>query len=239
MTLFYDANIQAKTQEFVFSREESKHLAKVLRKTPGELITVTNGKGLEWSGKLLVVTPSKTSAKLEDAKQHNASKNQIHLAIAPTKNNNRMEWMLEKLTELGIASITPIKCDYSERKLVKTERFEKIIIAGLKQSQQFFLPQINELVPFSEFINRIKFDQTFIAHCEDLPKQKLLNLPLSGAESCLMIGPEGDFSSTEIASALQKNIIPVSLGQQRYRTETAGLLGCHTLFIKQQQYTNA
>ena len=238
MTLFYDALIDLKTKEFTFNKEESKHIAKVLRKSSGETITVTNGSGLEWTGTLTFVSPNKTIAQIKKSFQHLEKKHQIHLAIAPTKNNSRMEWMLEKLTELGIASITPVLCDHSERKIIKKERFEKIIVAGLKQAQHFFLPKINEPIPFSKFIATPEFDQIFIAHCEDQPKQRLIDIPLSGTQICLMIGPEGDFSPSEINAAIQKEIISISLGDQRFRTETAGLLGCHTLFIKQQQNTN-
>lgn len=237
MTLFYDTSIEINTQEFIFSREESKHIAKVLRKSSDEIVTITDGCGLEWNGKLSLVTPNKTIAQFENSMQHKASNNQIHLAIAPTKNNNRMEWMLEKLTELGVASITPLKCDHSERKVIKKERFEKIIIAGLKQAQHFFLPKMNEMKGFKEFVKTNKANQTFIAHCENQPKKQLIEVPLKGNHLCLLIGPEGDFSPSEINYALEHDYTPVSLGLQRFRTETAGLLGCHTLFIKQQQKT--
>jgi len=237
MTLFYDTSIEINTQEFIFSREESKHIAKVLRKSSDEIVTITDVCGLEWNGKLSLVTPNKTIAQFENSMQHKASNNQIHLAIAPTKNNNRMEWMLEKLTELGVASITPLKCDHSERKVIKKERFEKIIIAGLKQAQHFFLPKMNEMISFKEYVKANKAEQTLIAHCEDQPKKRLIEVSLTGNHISLMIGPEGDFSPHEIEYALDHKSTPVSLGEQRFRTETAGLLGCHTLFIKQQQKT--
>ena len=152
MALFFDPIIKKNTKEFILNREESKHLAKVIRKVPGDLISVTNGKGLEWKGVLSFVSPQKTIASLKTFKKHPPKKYQIHLAIAPTKNNNRMEWLVEKLTELGVNSITPILCDHSERKIIKKERFEKIIISGLKQSQQFYLPKVNEMVSFKNFI---------------------------------------------------------------------------------------
>ena len=237
MTLFYDASVELNVKEFIFNKEESKHLAKVLRMSIGDIISVTNGMGLEWIGKLSLVTPYKVIAKLKDSVKHQKNKNQIHLVIAPTKNNNRMEWLLEKITELGVASITFISCDNSERKIIKKKRFEKIIISGLKQSQQFFLPKINEIISFKEFITTHESDQTFIAHCEDQPKQKLFDIKLTGSEISLMIGPEGDFSTSEINFAIERNIVPVSLGKQRFRTETAGILGCHSLLIKQQQNT--
>ena len=152
MALFFDSVINENTQEFIFSREESKHLAKVIRKIPGDFISVTNGKGLEWKGVLSFVSPQKSIARFKTFKQHPPKKYQIHLAIAPTKNNNRMEWLIEKLTELGVNSITPLLCDHSERKIIKKERFEKITISGLKQSQQFHLTKVNEMVSFKNFV---------------------------------------------------------------------------------------
>ena len=167
MLLFFDYIIKESTQEFIFSREESKHLAKVIRKVPGDFISITNGKGLEWKGILSFVSPQKTIAIFKTFKQHLPKKYQIHLAIAPTKNNSRMEWLIEKLTELGVSSITPLLCDHSERKIIKKKRLEKITISGLKQSQQFYLPKINEMVSFKNFIISIAlhkrfFDNTFI-----------------------------------------------------------------------------
>ena len=156
MTLFFDPLIKESTKKFIFSREESKHLAKVIRKVPGDIISVTNGKGLEWKGVLSFVSPQKTIASFKTFKQHPPKKYQIHLAIAPTKNNNRMEWLIEKLSELGVSTITPLLCDHSERKIIKKERFEKITISGLKQSQQFHLPKVNKIVSFKNFVLLLK-----------------------------------------------------------------------------------
>ncbi|MDC1489896.1 16S rRNA (uracil(1498)-N(3))-methyltransferase, partial [Flavobacteriaceae bacterium] len=188
MALFFDSIIKENTQEFIFSREESKHIAKVIRKVPGDLISVTNGKGLEWKGILSFVSPQKTIASFKTFEQHPPKKYQIHLAIAPTKNNNRMEWLIEKLTELGVSSITPLLCDRSERKIIKKERFEKITISGLKQSQQFHLPKVNEMVSFKNFVIASKEQETYIAHCEESPKVNLDTISLKGASQTIMIG---------------------------------------------------
>lgn len=235
MALFFDPIIKENTKEFILNREESKHLAKVIRKVPGDLISVTNGKGLEWKGVLSFVSPQKTIASFKTFKQHPAKKYQIHLAIAPTKNNNRMEWLVEKLTELGVNSITPILCDHSERKIIKKERFEKIIISGLKQSQQFYLPKINEMVSFKNFVIASKEQETYIAHCEESTKENLYTISFKGTSQTVMIGPEGDFSHREIKEALMAGISEVSIGAQRFRTETAGLFACHTIFLKQHE----
>jgi len=237
MTLFFDPLIKESTKEFIFSREESKHLAKVIRKVPGDIIYVTNGKGIEWKGVLSFVSPQKTIASLKAFKKHPPKKYQIHLAIAPTKNNNRMEWLIEKLTELGVSSITPLLCDHSERKIIKKERLEKITISGLKQSQQFYLPKVNEMVSFKDFVIASKKQETYIAHCEESPKENLDAISFKGTSQTVMIGPEGDFSHREIKEAVMTGIKAVSIGKQRFRTETAGLFACHTIFLKQHEST--
>ena len=237
MTLFFDPLIKESTKEFIFSREESKHLAKVIRKVPGDIIYVTNGKGIEWKGVLSFVSPQKTIASLKAFKKHPPKKYQIHLAIAPTKNNNRMEWLIEKSTELGVSSITPLLCDHSERKIIKKERLEKITISGLKQSQQFYLPKVNEMVSFKDFVIASKKQETYIAHCEESPKENLDAISFKGTSQTVMIGPEGDFSHREIKEAVMAGIKAVSIGKQRFRTETAGLFACHTIFLKQHEST--
>ncbi|MBT7653950.1 MAG: 16S rRNA (uracil(1498)-N(3))-methyltransferase [Flavobacteriaceae bacterium] len=237
MTLFFDPLIKESTKEFIFNREESKHLAKVIRKVPGDIIYVTNGKGIEWKGVLSFVSPQKTIASLKAFKKHPPKKYQIHLAIAPTKNNNRMEWLIEKSTELGVSSITPLLCDHSERKIIKKERLEKITISGLKQSQQFYLPKVNEMVSFKDFVIASKKQETYIAHCEESPKENLDAISFKGTSQTVMIGPEGDFSHREIKEAVMAGIKAVSIGKQRFRTETAGLFACHTIFLKQHEST--
>ena len=230
MTLFFDETIDA-SEEFIFSREESKHLAKVLRKKPGDPVTLTNGKGLEWKGELTQLNPSVVAAKKIKSIQHAPPLDKLHLAIAPTKNMNRMEWLVEKLTELGVSSITPIICDYSERKIVKLPRLKKISIAALKQSQQFFLPQIHPPISFLEYLNT-EIKNGYIAHCVTTDKVFLTDCNLTAQTVTLLIGPEGDFSASEIKIAEKSGLQSVSLGKQRFRTETAGLLACHTVFTQ-------
>ena len=233
MLLFFDHLLLADTKAFSFSRDESKHLAKVLRQKSGNPITLTNGKGLEWRGELTHVSPNSATALKIESVQHSPPDKKIHLAITPTKNNSRMEWLVEKLTELGVASITPLLCEHSERKVIKSLRLEKIAVAAIKQSQQFFLPQIHPLIPFSEFIQR-KNQIGFLAHCKDTPKSNLIDCDLSQNAITLLIGPEGDFSSQEIQSAEQLGFTSVSIGSKRFRTETAGLFASHIAFLKQQ-----
>jgi 16S rRNA (uracil1498-N3)-methyltransferase len=233
MILFYDIHLEDSLSDFSFSKEESKHLSKVLRKKAGDPITITNGKGLEWNGELTHVASNSARAKKTESHQHSLPKKQIHLAIAPTKNNNRMEWLIEKLTELGVASITPLLCQHSERKVTKALRFEKIAIAALKQSQQFYLPEIRPLISFTDFLKN-NIQNAYIAHCQKSPKLNLTDCALNQNNVTLLIGPEGDFSREEIDAAEKAGLCSVSIGSQRFRTETAGLLACHTVFLQQQ-----
>ena len=156
MLLFFDSDITEDTREFHFDRNESKHLIKVLRKEIGTEISLTNGKGLEWRGKLNMISTQKVTAQKTSSAQHSPQAFKVHLAIAPTKRNERMEWLVEKLTELGVCSITPILCEHSERKTIKTERLRKIAISALKQSQQFYIPEIYPLTPFKNHLKQIK-----------------------------------------------------------------------------------
>ena len=142
-----------------------------------------------------------------------------------------------KRQELGISSITPLICDHSERKIIKKERFEKITISGLKQSQQFHLPKVNEIVSFKNFVIASKEQETYIAHCKESQKENLDTILFKGTSQTIMIGPEGDFSSREIKEAVMAGILAVSIGAQRFRTETAGLFACHTIFLKQHENT--
>ena len=151
-----------------------------------------------------------------------------------TKMNDRFEWFLEKSTEIGIQSITPIICERSERKVIKQERLEKVIQTAMKQSFQFYKPKLNDTKTFSEFIKENQSTQNFIAHCEDSEKQNLLNLIKPKTDYTILIGPEGDFSVKEIETALKAEYLPISLGETRLRTETAGIVACHTFNIANQ-----
>jgi 16S rRNA (uracil1498-N3)-methyltransferase len=143
--------------------------------------------------------------------------------------NDRFEWFLEKATEIGVSEITPIICEHSERKFIKNERFEKIIVAAMKQSNQHFLPKLNDPIIFKDFLKQEFSDQLFIAHCEETDKKLLKELILPKNPVTILIGPEGDFSAKEIQLAIDSNFIPVSLGNTRLRTETAGIVACHSV----------
>lgn len=229
MQLFYNSNLNTETTFFTFDKEESKHIIKVLRKKEGDILYVTNGLGELFSTKIHTASDTKCVVKIISFEEIKKSPYYLHLAVAPTKMNERYEWFLEKSTEIGIQEITPIICEHSERKIIKTERFEKILVSAMKQSNQYFLPKLNEPIPFSEFVKRDFLGQKFIAHCEEFDKKSFKNELIAKQNVVILIGPEGDFSVKEIKTALQFNFIPVTLGNTRLRTETAAIAACHSV----------
>lgn len=231
MQLFYSDTIESNQDVFYFNREESKHIIKVLRKTEGDSLYITNGKGFLYTSTIIHASDSRCVVKIINIDFFEPLPFTIHLAVAPTKMNDRFEWFLEKATEIGVDEITPIICDHSERKIVKIERFKKIIISALKQSNQYYLPKLNEAIHFTDFISKKIEGQKFIAHCDETHKKQLKHEIQPKQNYTLLIGPEGDFSSREIETALEKGYKAVSLGNTRLRTETAAIVGCHTLMI--------
>ncbi|WP_396176182.1 16S rRNA (uracil(1498)-N(3))-methyltransferase [Flavobacterium sp.] len=231
MQLFYFKNINAHSTSFSFDKEESKHIYKVLRKKEGDVLFVTNGLGLLFKTKITLASDSKCTVEILSIETTEKQKYQLHLAVAPTKMNDRYEWFLEKVTEIGVQEITPIICDHSERKVIKTERFDRIVLSAMKQSNQVFLPILNEPIAFKDFIKKSNSGQKFIAHCEETTKKMLTEVVQANQDCTILIGPEGDFSLKEIEIALENNYNPVSLGATRLRTETAAMVACHTIAL--------
>lgn len=231
LNLFYHPNITESDTEIVFDKEESRHIGKVLRKQAGDVLFTTNGCGILFKVKLMVVTPKQCIGRVLSVEIKDVLPYKLHLAVAPTKLNDRYEWFLEKATEIGVTEITPIICDHSERKIIKPERYEKIVQSAMKQSLKAHLPILNEAIPFSEFIeSQLDFNGLkCIAHCEKTQKQSLQDLLKPKTNILLCIGPEGDFSSTEIEAAIAKGFAPTTLGTSRLRTETAAIVGCHSV----------
>ena len=229
MQLFYSSNISEKDTNFSFDKEESRHIVKVLRKKSGDKLHITNGKGWLFEAELKLADIKHCSASIESKSLQKKRDYNLHLAVAPTKMNDRYEWFLEKATEIGIETITPIICDHSERKVVKTIRFEKIIQSAMKQSIQCYLPKLNAPIAFKDFISQDFSGQKLIAHCEETDKKSLKSQVKPNQDYSILIGPEGDFSVKEIEIALQHNFIPVTLGETRLRTETAAIAACHSV----------
>lgn len=232
MQLFYSDIINSDNNQFTFDKVESKHIVRVFRKKEDDILFITNGKGVLFKVKVLIANDKKCLCEILSVEKKEREHNYyLHIAIAPTKNNDRLEWFLEKATEIGIDEITPIICKHSERKVIKKERLEKVVISAMKQSLKFHLPKLNDAIPFKEFIQKSNSGQQFIAHCEESDKKSLKQELILNTDTTILIGPEGDFSSEEIEKALAKNFTPVSMGTSRLRTETAGVVAAHTIAL--------
>lgn len=231
MQLFYNPTINETTENFSFDKEESKHIIKVLRKKDTDILFVTNGLGLLFKTEITLASDNKCTVKILAVEKATPSKFHLHLVVAPTKMNDRYEWFLEKATEIGVHEITPIICERSERKVINTERFDKILLTAMKQSNVLFLPKLNEAIPLKEFLKCKNEGLLLIAHCEETDKKSLKSVLKLNENVTLLIGPEGDFSEKEIALALENKYIPVSLGNTRLRTETAAIVACHSVIF--------
>ena len=238
MQLFYNSTLTPETKNFTFNREESRHIIKVLRKKEGDSIHVTNGLGNLFHTKITLASDHKCTVEIVECTYQKPASYRLHLAVAPTKMNERYEWFLEKATEIGIHTITPILCDHSERTVFKTERMEKIIVAAMKQSNQLYVPELQAPIPFSAFIQAPFSGQKFIAHCEESQRQSLQEALKTQEDVLILIGPEGDFSVKEIESACAKGFVPITLGNTRLRTETAAIVACHSVVFKNEWYEN-
>ena len=234
MQLFYNSSISETATSFVFDKEESKHIIKVLRKKEGDILFVTNGLGYLFKTEIALASDNKCTVKIVSFEKQEPTKFHLHLAVAPTKMNERYEWFLEKATEIGIQEITPIICEHSERKIIKTDRFQKIIESAMKQSLHYYVPKFNEPIPLKEFLKKKMKGQKFIAYCEETDKESLKNQLKLNEDVTILIGPEGDFSVKEIQLAIENNFIPVSLGNTRLRTETAAIVACHSVVFKNE-----
>lgn len=227
MDLFYSKYLN----EHKLSLEESKHCLSSLRKKIHEKILITDGKGCIYMSKIEAVDNGQVVYDdLIPVYKHELTK-KLHIAIAPTKNKTRFEWLLEKVTEIGVDSISPIICDHSERKKINQLRCEKVLISAMKQSKNAILPKLNKPMSFQSIVKNCN-KHTYIAHCYNTPKHSLKNLLLEikkPEEITLFIGPEGDFSKKELNFAQQSGLIEVSLGEQRLRTETAAIVGCYMI----------
>ncbi|UZO79706.1 16S rRNA (uracil(1498)-N(3))-methyltransferase [Aquimarina sp. ERC-38] len=236
MQLFYTPFLTKEDSQYAFSKEESRHISKVLRKKEGDEVFSTDGKGTLYT---LVINSShntKSTAYVANAALQNKIPYRLHMAVAPTKMNDRYEWFLEKATEIGVTEITPIICEHSERKIIKPERFERILQSAMKQSLQCYLPVLNPAISYPEFIrNTATFNgQKYIAHCEDSDKKGLATTYQKAKDSLIIIGPEGDFSIKEIELALSANFTAITLGTNRLRTETAAIAAVHSISFLNQ-----
>ncbi len=228
MHLFYTPDLKDDT--YRLSEEESKHCVRVLRLTEGNTLFLVDGKGLFCEAVITTAHPKACELKIEDRITNYGKRNfSLTLAVSPTKNIDRYEWFLEKATEIGIDTIIPVISRYSERKEIKPERLEKVMISAIKQSIKAYLPQLQPLQSFKNVVKTPFAGQRFIAHCNEGVKVLLRDVVVKGEDVLILVGPEGDFSVEEVEMAIQEGFIPVSLGEARLRTETAALVACHTV----------
>ncbi len=223
MHLFYVPELTPTTKSVYLSEDESKHACRVLRLKMNDEVSLLDGVGGVYHARIEEDNPKKCLLQIIAVTQEIKPTHEVHIAIAPTKNMDRIEWFVEKATEIGMTELTLLICDHSERKVVKTERLEKILISAMKQSKRTFIPKLNAVVTFSEFMKQ--HTQGALAHCEEGEK-KTLQTVYQASNYPILIGPEGDFSTKEIAAAKTNGFDFVLLGNTRLRTETAGLYAC-------------
>jgi len=216
----------------LLDEQESRHCTRVLRLEEGGNIHLTDGRGNLYECVIQHADPKQCIVNVISVqKEYLKRKNYLHIGIAPTKSMDRFEWLLEKATEIGIDEITPVFCAHSERIRIKTERLQKILVAAMKQSLKAYLPRLNEPSDLKHLFNQDFTGQKFIATCESDEEEELQKVYQTGADALILIGPEGDFSREEIVLAKKQGFIPISLGKSRLRTETAGIVACHTITL--------
>lgn len=230
MQLFYTTNIQNGLA--ILDEDEARHTVQVLRRKVGDAMQLTDGKGNLYEGEIVELGKKTGVVGIKKTiEAYNKRPFHLHIAIAPTKNIDRFEWFLEKATEIGIDEITPLICKRSERTVVKHERLNGILISAMKQSLKTYLPKLNEAIDFQRFMKN-DFSQVtnkMIAYCNDDTIRPLSIEYQKQENSVILIGPEGDFTEGEVGMAFEQYFVGVSLGKSRLRTETAGLVACHTV----------
>ena len=221
MHLFYNSHIQG--DSFELEEQESKHAIRVLRLVRDDRVILVDGRGGWYEAAIIDDHPKRCKLQIQSyTPDYRPLSYSLHLAVAPTKNLDRFEWFLEKATEIGISEITPLICKRSERRQVKYERLEKILVSAMKQSLKAYKPKLNNPVSMEEFLRTDQQGTLGIAHCYPLERKGIKELDHSGTYT-LMVGPEGDFTEVEVSNALKAGYVPFHLGDSRLRTETAAL----------------
>lgn len=239
MQLFYTPSNASPGTIVTLSEEESWHCSRVLRGAEGDHLNLTDGMGKLFRGTLTAVSAKRCELVIDELISGQPRPSwAIHIAIAPTKSPDRFEWFLEKATEIGITTITPLICERSERTSLKRERLEKILVAAMKQSLNLWLPSLGNPAKFKDFISKDHAGQRFIGYCGEVANQPLEDLYIQGHQATIMIGPEGDFTENEVNSATGKGYLPVSLGPSRLRTETAGIVATHIINLLNHRQAN-
>ncbi|RZK20776.1 MAG: 16S rRNA (uracil(1498)-N(3))-methyltransferase [Hymenobacter sp.] len=228
MPAFYASDLRPGQPTYLLSEEESKHAVRVLRLAAGDAVTLLDGRGHFYTAAVAEANPKRCALHIASYEAIAPRPTYTHVAVAPTKSLDRMEWLVEKAVEVGVERLTFLRCAHSERRDLKLDRLEKIAVSALKQSGQAWLPQLDELTNFQDFIREIDPTTTFIAHLEAGERTALAQVIAAAPRCCVLIGPEGDFSPAEIELALSRGVRPVTLGASRLRTETAALAAVFT-----------
>lgn len=233
MIQFYSPDIES---TLCLPESDSAHCCRVLRMRPGDSVTVVDGHGTRFECRLLNDHPKHCAVEIVTREKIlPVWNNDITVMVAPTKNMDRMEWLVEKLVEVGINRFVPVRCRYSERKEIKRERLEKIAVSAMKQSLKATLPRIDEMLPLAKAIETYKAHQRLVGYCdENTPRRLLAQTYKANKDVNLLIGPEGDFSPEEIAMLIDNGYVPVTMGDNRLRTETAALVGVTTFHVLSQ-----
>ena len=222
--------------------EEAKHIVRVLRMKEGDMINLMDGRGSFYQAEITLADNHHCLYRIvTEEKQERAWSGSVHLAVAPTKLNDRMEWLAEKATEIGWDRVTFLDCRFSERRSIKTDRIERIVQSAVKQSHKAWMPVVDDMTPFGVFVRQMGLRpgadddgvQRFICHCYEGEKPHLKDVLVKGKDAIVMIGPEGDFSLDEVQMAMEHGFRPVSLGKSRLRTETAALVAVHLMQLEQ------
>ena len=215
--------------------DESRHAVRVLRLGPGDAVELLDGHGGRYRADVAVANPKRCQLRITHHEMVPPRAHFAHVAVAPTKNLDRLEWFVEKAVEIGVDRLSFLRCARSERRELKLDRLEKIAVSALKQSGQVWLPQLDALTDFAAFVAAVAPETAFIAHLEAGERTALAQVAAAGPGCCVLIGPEGDFTPAEIGLALSRGIRPVTLGTSTLRTETAALVAVFTVQIFQQQ----
>ena len=231
MQLFYIPNINENSKTAIFSSDESRHLFKVLRKKVGDEILITNGNHLMFLGNISAISKNNCEVEISKCEKKEKLGYSLHIVISILKSNERFEWFLEKASEIGITEITPVLCERSEKKFINEKRLNKVLISAMKQSLKANLPILNPIVKLKDYYKSNLSNQLFIAHCNESEKDFLISSVKPKENVTILIGPEGDFTKYEVEEAVKIGFKPVSLGNTRFRAETAAIIATHTVSI--------
>jgi 16S rRNA (uracil1498-N3)-methyltransferase len=233
LPFFYTNSIATSDNIVVLNEENSKHIVQVLRMQNGKQIKLTDGFGNIFLAEITDAHKKKCTVKIIERTKHETPRNKVCIAVSPVKNNSRLEWFLEKATEIGVSEIVLLMCDRTEKQNIRLDRMKGILISAMLQSQQAWLPTLEEPKKYVEYIKSVQSSNKLIAHCEENKKTSLKQITNQLInQSTILIGPEGDFTPQEIAFALENNFTPVALGNTRLRTETAALVAATLLCVQ-------